>query len=807
MKPDDVRIGVYVCHCGLNIAAVVDCAQVAEASAKLPDVVVSKDYRYMCSDPGQEMIKQDIEKHDLNRVVVAACSPRMHEPTFRKCVESGGINPFLFEMANIREMDSWCHSKVPEEATEKAKDLVAMAVAKARYLRPLDTMKVPVTPSSLVIGGGVAGIHAALDLADMGYKVYLVERSTTIGGKMAQLDKTFPTLDCSICILGPKMVEVDQHPNIELVTNAEVVKVDGYIGNFHVTVRKNPRYVDEELCNGCGECANVCPIEVPNTYEEALGPRKAIYVQFPQAIPMRFTIDKDACIECYKCVDACYEQGRNAIDLSMTPEEMEFDVGTITVATGYDMYDPSQVKEYGYGVYDNVVTALEIERMVNAAGPTFSHVVRPSDREEPKTVAFVTCVGSRDERAQIYCSGFCCMYTLKNAVLLKDHFPDMDIYIIFMDMRTNFKGYEEFYRRARKMGIKFIRGHPDEIFEDPETGNLILSLEDLSAGRPLDLEVEMVVLSQAVVPSKGTKELSQILTVSTDSSGFFLESHPKLKPVDAATDGIYFAGSAQGPKDIPYSVAQASAAASRSARVISHDEWEIEPIIAYVDPDKCRNTTVKCGVCATKCPYGAITVVEGQAAVVTPAKCHGCGTCVADCPSNAISQQHFTDTQIISQIHAALEKDPENKILGFLCNWCSYAGADLAGISRHQFPPNLRPIRVMCSGRVKREFVYEAFLKGAGMVMVSGCHFADCHYITGNYNAEKRIKPLFRILERAGINPKRFRLEWFSAAEGEYYARITREMVDFMGELGEDQIRLENEKAGPFLERMLNRGA
>jgi len=803
MASEEPRIGVYICHCGLNIAATVDCKRVAEEAAKLPNVAVAKDNRYTCADPGQELIKSDIKEHNLNRVVVASCSPRMHETTFRRCVESAGLNPFLFEMANIRELCSWCHPHQPEAATEKAVDLVKMAVAKARNLKPLEVIKVPVTPSALVIGGGVAGIHSALDLADMGFKVYLVERNPSIGGVMAQLDKTFPTLDCSICILGPKMVDVAQHPNIEILSYSEVKRVEGYIGNFTVTVAKKPRYVVEDKCNGCGECVEVCPVEAPNEFDEGLGLRKAIYVPFPQAIPLKYTIDRESCIDCRRCIEACEEQGRDAIDFDMKEEEVQLEVGTIVVASGYDLYDPINVKAYGYGVYDNVFTAIELERMVNAAGPTGGHVLRFTDRREPESVAFITCVGSRDEKTNIWCSGFCCMYTLKNAILLREHHPDMRIYITFMDMRAPFKGYEEFYRRAREQGIIFLRGRPTEIYEEPKTGNLLISMENPSTGTPMDLKVEMVVLANAAVPSAGAEDLARVLTITRNKSGFFMEAHPKLRPIDSATDGVFFSGSSQGPKDIPYSVAQGSAAASRAARIMTKDEWEIEPIVAFVDAERCRNTRVKCGICVSKCPYGAITAEEGEPAFVNTAKCHGCGTCVADCPANAISQNNFTDVQILAQIDAALEEKPEEKIIGFLCNWCSYGAADLAGISRFKYPPEIRVIRVMCAGRVDRDFVLEAFRKGAGMVMVSGCRFGDCHYISGNENAEKRIKPLFNMLPRFGISPERLRLEWFSAAEAGFYVNLVKEMKETLDKLGVERIREENEKARPFLDRML----
>jgi len=802
---EDVRIGVFVCHCGLNIAGVVDVKAVTEYARTLPDVVYAVDNRYTCSDPGQEEIRKAIKEHNLNRVVVAACSPRMHEFTFRRTVEEAGLNPYLFEMANIREQCSWCHPSASEEATEKAKELVKIAVAKARLLRPLKPIEVPVTNKALVLGGGIAGINAALDLAEMGFKVYLVEKKESIGGHMAQLDKTFPTLDCSICIEGPKMVDVSRHPNIKIISFADILNVEGYVGNFKVKVRKNPRYVIEENCTGCGECRDVCPIEYPNEWDMNMGVRKAISVPFDQSVPLIYRINKDYCIECYKCVDACGE--RQAIDFSQEPEEIELEVGTIIVATGYDIYFPEEGNLYGYGKYDNVITSLEFERLILAAGPTGGHVIRASDGKRPKVVAFIQCVGSRDVNKYQYCSGFCCMYTLKHVIQLKEHYGrDVEVYVFYMDIRSNFKGYEEFYTRAREMGVNFIRGRVSKVLEKSETKNLIIRAEDTLLGEPIELEAEMVVLATAAIACKDAGEVSRILNVTRGTNGFFMESHPKLKPIDTPVDGIFLAGACQGPKDIPYSVSQGSGAASRAATILSKPSVKIEPIISVVDPEKCRNVRVKCGICASKCPYGAIKVEPGEAAEVIAAMCHGCGTCVAECPSDAITQMHFTDAQIFAQIKAALEDNPEDKILGFCCNWCSYAGADLAGTSRFEYPSNLRVIRVMCSGRVDRDFVLEAFRRGAGMVLIGACHLPyDCHYIDGNWKMKARMDSLAKVLEKLGLTSDRFRVEYISAAEGVKFAEVIREMSARMKEIGKERIKAENAKLKPFIDRMFAR--
>ena len=655
---EEPRIGVYVCHCGINIGGVIDCPELAKFAETLENVVVARDYKYFCADPGQELIQKDIKEYDLNRVVVAACSPRMHEPTFRRCVEEAGLNPFLFEFVNLREHDSWVHMHEPEKATEKAKDLVRMGVAKARLLEPLEFIKVGVKNRALVIGGGVSGIQAALDLGDMGFETILVEKSPSVGGRMAQLDKTFPTNDCSICILAPKMVDVAKHPNVKLYSYSEVKEVNGYIGNFKVKILKKPRYLDESKCTGCGQCAEVCPIEIPNEFDMGLGTRKAIYKPFPQAVPAKYTIDKEHCIECGLCASVC---GPKAIDYNQKPEIIEEEVGSIICAIGYDPFDPSIKEEYGYGIYDNVITGLELERLINASGPTMGHVVRLSDGKHPKRIAFIQCVGSRDAKVgNKYCSNVCCMYAMKNSQLIIEHEPDTKIDIYYMDIRAFSKGYEEFYERsAWQYGINFIRGRPAQIIEDPETKNLTIIAEDTLLGEIIEKEYDMVVLSVGLVPTASMDDVQKVLSISKSADGFFMEAHPKLKPVDTATDGIYLAGACQGPKDIPASVAQGSAAASRAAIPMAKGEVNVEPIVAEVNEDICGG----CGICVKQCPYGAPKLVEkegGKLVVeVISALCKGCGTCVAGCPSGAMEQNHFKTIQLFKQIEGAF-KDPAN---------------------------------------------------------------------------------------------------------------------------------------------------
>ena len=644
---EEVRVGVFVCHCGVNVGGVVDCPDVAEYAKTLPNVEFATDYKYMCSDPGQGMIQDAIKEHNLNRVVVAACSPRLHEPTFRRCVEEAGLNKFLFEFANLREQDSWVHMTMPEEATAKAKDLTRMAVAKARLLEPLEASKVAVEKKCLVIGGGVTGIQSALDLGDMGFETYLVERNPTVGGRMGQLDKTFPTLDCSMCILAPKMVDCSKHENINLLTYSEVKEVDGYIGNFDVTVERKARYVIEDDCTGCGQCQEICPIEIPNYYDEGVGMVKAIYIPFPQAVPLVATIDKDYCIDCGLCETVC---GPDAIDRNQEPEEIVLRVGTIIAATGYDPYDPTAKYEYGYGRYSNVITGLEIERLINASGPTAGHVVRPSDGATPKRVAFIHCVGSRDEQiGKAYCSRVCCMYSMKNAQLCIDHEPDTEVTCYYMDIRSFGKGYEEFYKNSQeKYGIEFLRGRPAEIIENEDL-SLTIRAEDTLLGKITEYTYDMVVLSVGLEPPAGSNELRQTLGLSRTSDGFYMEAHPKLRPVDTLTDGVYIAGVAQGPKDIPDSVAQGSAAASRAAIPMAKGEVEIEPITASTDETVCG----ACEVCVELCPFGAVSI-EGEGdekhAAINVALCKGCGTCVGACPSGAMNQNHFKTEQIMAQI-------------------------------------------------------------------------------------------------------------------------------------------------------------
>jgi len=647
------RIGVYICHCGMNIAATVDVKEVVEFASGLPCVVIARDYQYMCSDPGQELIKSDIKEHGLNRVVVASCSPRMHEPTFRNACEDAGLNPYCFEMANIREQCAWVHSG--EEATGKAKDLVASAVSKAALLEPLEKKKVGVIPGALVIGGGVSGIYAALEIADKGFETYLVEKEPSIGGRMAQLDKTFPTLDCSACILTPKMVEAARHKNIQLFTYSEVTEVNGYIGNYKVKIKKKPRYVDEEKCKSCGGCANACRLRgrIPNEFDVGLAKRAAIYVPFPQAVPLVCTIDANRCLyitkgKCGKspaCVETC---PNDAIDFEQKEEEIEVEVGTIVVATGYELLEPAVA--YGYK-YAEVLTGLEFERLSVASGPTGGKI--QINGKEPKEVVFISCVGSRShERGEReYCSRVCCMYIAKQAHLVRDKIHDAQVKVIYNDVRAYGKGFEEFYNRAMAEGVEYIRKElesPLEVIKRNETDDKVV-VRTISEGKEIEIEADLVVLANAIVPGKDADELAKILKITRSADGFFLEAHPKLRPLDTFTDGIFIAGCCQSPKDIPDSVAQAVGAAIKASIPLMMGEVEIEPLVACINEDVC----VGCRTCEEICPFGALSL-EADVMSVNEVICKGCGACGAACPSGAISIIHFKDEQIFAQMEAVV---------------------------------------------------------------------------------------------------------------------------------------------------------
>lgn len=636
------RIGVFICECGVNIGGVINCQTVADYAGTLPDVIRSSVNKYTCSDSGQSEIKQAIKDNNLNRVLVAACTPKTHEPIFRACVEKAGLNPYLFEFVNIREHCSWIHMQEKEDATEKACELVRMGVSRASKLEPLESNEVSVTDTALVIGAGVAGIQSALDIAEMGYKVYLVEKNPSIGGKMAQLDKTFPTNDCSICILGPKMVEVARNKNIELMTYSEVEEVDGYVGNFKAKVRHKARYVDVNTCTGCGLCVQKCPVEVPNIeFNEGIGTRKAIYVPFPQAVPLRAVIDKSVCIDCGACSRAC---SSNSIIMEQEDTFSELDIGVIVVTAGFDVYDPEPTHDFGYGLYDNVITGMELERLINASGPTMGKVVRPSDVKPPKKVGFIQCVGSRDKKRNRYCSSFCCMYALKDAQLIREKYPDSEVYIMYMDMRTPFRNYEEFYDRARDMGIRFIRGKPGKVTENEDNG-LKVRVEDTLTNDIIDLDLDLLVLSVGAVSSESTERIRKILKVSRAADGFLMEAHPKLKPVDTTLDGIFIGGVSQGPKDIPYSVSQGSACAARASRYLAQGKAITEGITVEVNHDVC----VACGLCVPMCPFQALSIEDGKLNIIK-ALCKGCGTCAVACPTGALQQNHFKNDQLLAQV-------------------------------------------------------------------------------------------------------------------------------------------------------------
>jgi len=651
------RVGVYVCHCGSNIAGTVDVEEVAQwAGNTLSDVVVARDYKFMCSSLGQALIEEDIKKHELTRVVVAACSPHLHERTFRRACANAGLNPYLLQMVNIREHVSWV-TKDKKIGTDKAKALVSGAVGRVKLQEPLQASSVPVNPNTLVVGGGIAGIQATLELADAGYHVYLVEREPSIGGHMAQFDKTFPTLDCSACILTPKMSEVGQHENITLLSYAELEEVTGSVGNFKTRIRKKARYVNDVACTGCGDCVEKCPRKVLDAdFEAGFGYRKAIYMPFPQAVPKIPVIDVNSCIwfergKCRACEKLCPTE---AVDFDQKDEIIEIEVGNIILATGWDLFDCKKIPQYGYDDLANVFTSLEFERMCNAAGPTNGKIVMRDGQTEPESIAIVHCVGSRDANYNKYCSAICCMASLKFGHLVLEK-TSAKIYSFYIDIRSNQKEYEEFYQRLLEEGMIFVRGKVAEVTDAArlpgEEGKLIVQAEDTLLGKQRRIPVDMVVLMGALEPRHDAKEMGLKCGISCSMAGWFTERHPKLDPVATMTDGIFVAGTCQGPKDIPATVAQGAAAAARVGGMITKGTVQIEPIVATIDEENCSG----CRICNNLCPYNAIEYLEDKkVSHIIESLCKGCGTCVAACPAQVITGAHFSNNQIFAEIEGLL---------------------------------------------------------------------------------------------------------------------------------------------------------
>jgi heterodisulfide reductase subunit A len=640
-----MKIGFYICHCGINIADHVDVEAVKGFAQNHPRVAIARDYTYMCSDPGQDLIVNDIEKYQLDRIVVAACSPTMHESTFRKTISKSGLNPYFLEIANIREQCSWVHED-RTKATEKAKELALAAIAKAVLLEPLEEEDVQVMRCALVIGGGIAGLQSALDIADSGFKVFLVEKDPSIGGRMAQLNKTYPTMEMAEDFIVQKMKRAEKNPNIVLLPYTEIVAVEGFVGNFTITVRKKPRYVDPSKCNGCGQCEEICPVRVPNEFNLGLDHRSAIYLPFPHAIPHSYVIDSNVCQyvvrgECGQCVEVCPS---TAIDLSQEEEESTIEVGTIVVATGFEPFDARLKPEFGYGRYERVITGLELERFLSPSGPKGGNF--PAHWGEPENIVFIQCVGSRDKTVgNEYCSRICCMYTAKQANILRERFPRARITVCYIDIRAFGKGYEEFYERVQKAGVIYRKGIPSEIYQKGE--KLIVKAEDCLLGELYEEEADLVVLATGLIPSREADKLRNLLKVNQGPDRFFMEAHPKLRPLDTTIDGIYLSGTCQGPKDIGDTVAHAHGTASRATIPLFKGKVKIEPITASIDVEICSG----CGLCEEMCEYQALKKDDYRGYMtVNTALCKGCGACHSVCPVKAITVKQFKTEQVIVQV-------------------------------------------------------------------------------------------------------------------------------------------------------------
>lgn len=752
---DPLRVGLYICHCGLNIAGVLRPATLAAQGQQLSGVEVCRHQLYSCSEAGQREILEDITANRLDRVVVAACSPKMHEVTFRRLLAAAGLNPYFLEIVNIREQCSWVHAHDPQAAEAKALDLIQMGVAKVLLAQPLFERRVPVTKRALVIGGGIAGLRASLDIAEAGHEVILVEKQPILGGWVNHLHRTFPQGQKAFTLINPIMAAISLHPRLTVLVESEVTALKGHLGSYQVEVTQMPRWVSD-ACDGCGRCQEVCPVQVYG--------HPAIYLPSQQAFPNRYVIAAEQCNRCGACVRVCPLQ---AIHLEAEPLHRQFQVGGLVVATGFQPFDPTGSRYEAWAALPQVLTTLELEGELATADLDPGKTVLCE--REPRDIAFILCVGSREVEGNRYCSRVCCATALKQALALKSRYPQARIRIYYRDIRTVRRQWEDLYTQARQAGILFLRGPVRDV--KPEDGRLRISADNELFQVPSDDLVDVVVLAVGMTPGQG-QPLRETLKLPVGEDGFFLEAHPKLRPLDTVLDGVFLAGACQGPKDIAASMAQASGAAAKLMGLLAHDTLTLDGIVCEIEASKCTG----CQRCFLECPFQAIELVtqeEKTIAQVIISACKGCGVCAGACPAGAVIAHGFTDAMLLAQIDAALATSPQDKILAFACNWCSYAGADFAGVSRLQYPPNVRLIRTMCAGRVHPKLVEHALAKGAGLVLVSGCRLpSDCHYLSGNIRAKARMEKLQAKLAKKGTNPERLQVAWLSATEGRVFQEL-----------------------------------
>jgi len=768
MSATDQKIGVFLCHCGDNIASSVDISKLKKDLSKNKDLVV-KDHLFLCSESGQKLILKTLSEENIDRVVIASCSPKHHWNIFKNCIQQK-LNPYMWEMANIREHCSWVHSD-KEKATKKAMALVNGAIGKVKHHEPILKKETSINRDVLVIGAGIAGMHSSLELADKDFHVYLVEKSPAIGGNMTKLGRTFPTDDCSMCTASPIMNEVSSHPNIDLMTLSQIDSFSGRPGEYIATIKTSPRYVDPNKCTGCGLCTEKCPVSIPSDYELGLKETKAIHIPFDSCVPEIAFIEADACLKitknkCGLCEKVC---PADAIDYNQKSKTRKIKVGAVVVATGYKQMDLSNT-EYNFE-HPDVINGLQLERMITPAGPTKGKILCPSNGEEPKTITFIQCVGSRDQRHNEYCSNICCMYSAKNAKIVRSKIPDSDINMCYIDIRAPGRRYEEYYRLLRQNNIKMIMGKPSEIMENSD-GKLYFDVFDKSTNKLLQINSDLIVLATALEPSEGTKEMTALLNLPYGMDNFISPLHVKIAPVDTTIEGIYTIGTSEAPKSIQDCITDASSAASRIATLLKSDTSVIDLTTAVIDLAKCS----KCGRCIEACNYSAIT----EDYEVIDMACRSCGKCVSVCPDEAIEIRSLTNDQLKAQVDGILSTD-QDSIIAYTTETCGYNAADIAGVTRLDYPTNIKIVKIPCAGRLNVNDIIYPIMKGARGVMVVACPKGLCHYIDGSESAEKVVQEAKKILDEKGIGGDKIRFIPIVSPDGPKFQKICKEETERTG--------------------------